>query len=162
MPSFGSFEHVSRSFQGFRSTPNGAALSKATFEPESTAVSLSPPTFTAPHLSQLRIMSFPAMELDVLESVRRNRVEQKIAGISQQNQELLKAANAIHKRYEAKVSTALKDFRREITELEQQFSMRRVDEALHSALVPASSPLSTPAAGTLKSKQNGFRSRPSR
>jgi hypothetical protein len=163
MPSFGSVEHASCSFEGYRSSPNGGALSKSIFEPESTVVSLSPPIFTAPHLSQLHVsMIFPPMDLDVLESIRHNRVEQKIAGISQQNQELLKAASAIHKRYEAKVSTALKDFRREITELEQQFSMRRVDEALHSSLVPAPSPLSTPAAGTLKSKQNGFRSKPSR
>ena len=93
--------------------------------------------------------------VDILQSVQQNRVEQKIAGISRQNQELLKAASAIHMRYEAKVTTALKDFRREIAELEQDFSMRRLDEAIHSSL-----PLSTPAAGTLKSNQKGFKSRP--
>jgi hypothetical protein len=98
--------------------------------------------------------------VEILSSIQQNRVEQKIAGISRQNQELLKAASAIHMRYEAKVTTALKDFRREIAELEQDFSMRRLDEAIHSSLVPAISPLSTPAAGTLKSNQKGFKSRP--
>jgi hypothetical protein len=105
-----------------------------------------------------------AMELELLQtmgSIRHQGAEQAISGVSQQNLELLKAAGAIHKRYEAKVTTALKEFRREITELEQQFSMRRVQEALdESAASVSPQPLSLPAAGTLKSKHRGFKSRP--
>jgi len=141
----GTLERFASSFQGEESTPDapGSTRIHAMFASEKGALSLSPkflpPTFA-----------------DVLESIRHNRVEQTIAGISQQNQEMVKAASAIQKRYEAKVTTALKEFHREITELEQQISMRRVNEALDSCFVPTQSPLSIPAAGTLKSKQKGF------
>jgi hypothetical protein len=90
-------------------------------------------------------------------------VQQTIIGISQQNKELLNAAGAIHMRYESRVTSALKEFRREITELEHQFSIRRVDEAITSSVGPAitsPSPISIAAAGTLKSKQKGFLSKP--
>jgi Ribonuclease G/E len=101
------------------------------------------------------------MDLNVLEKIRHNRMEDTITGITVQNQELLSAASAIHKRYEAKVTSALNEFRREITELERQFSIRRLDDALQlNSLVPGQPAISLPAAGTLKSKPKGFKSRP--
>jgi hypothetical protein len=141
----GTLERFASSFQAEESTPNasGSTSIHAMFTPAKGALSLSP-------------KFLPPTFVDVLESIRYNRVEQTIAGISQQNQEMVKAASAIQKRYEAKVTTALKEFHREITELEQQISMRRVNEALDSCFVPTQSPLSIPAAGTLKSKQKGL------
>jgi hypothetical protein len=153
-------------------TPIATGHTQASFESANTAISLSPP-FEARHSSELQVetmsQQIAAVQLELLQTMREEILqagsfhhqgaEQAIAGVSQQNQELLKAASAIHKRYEAKLSAALKEFRREITELEQQFSMRRVQEALGFSAVPVQ-PLSLPAAGTLKSKQKGFKSRP--
>ena len=161
----------SESFRGDMFTPIVTGHHKASFETiesANMAISLSPP-FEESHLTQREKFEtiskrISAMELELLQtmgSIRHQGAEQAISGVSQQNLELLKAAGAIHKRYEAKVTTALKEFRREITELEQQFSMRRVQEALdESAASVSPQPLSLPAAGTLKSKHRGFKSRP--
>ena len=149
-------------FHNDRPSHLGLGYSKGIFEPENATVSLSPPTNVVLRSLHVGTMSqtLSTMDLNVLENIRHNRMEDTITGITVQNQELLSAASAIHKRYEAKVTSALKEFRREITELERQFSIRRLDDALLNSLVPGQPAISLPAAGTLKSKQKGFKSRP--
>jgi hypothetical protein len=134
--------------------------SESFFESSNVVVLPSPPSSIASSVD-MTSQSYSATELSLLDSVRNHGMQ--IVGISQRNKELLHAASAIHMRYETKVTSALKEFRREITELERQFSMRRIDEATFSSSVPALSspaPISTPAAGTLKSKQNRLKKRP--
>jgi TPR repeat protein len=160
---FSTQSQMSPVFHKDRPSHLGLGYSKGVFEPDYATVSLSPPTNAALRSLQVGTMSqsLSAMDLNVLENIRHNRMEDTITGITVQNQELLNAASAIHKRYEAKVTSALKEFRREITELERQFSIRRLDDALQlNSLVPVQPAISLPAAGTLKSKQKGFKSRP--
>jgi hypothetical protein len=139
------------------------------FETRNTAVSLSPPP-SASHLAHHELQvervsqNISALKLEVFAGTRHADLQHTVGGISQQNRELLEAATAIHKRYEAKVTAALREFRREITDLEHKFSLRRVDEAIYTSLVPlsipAAAPLSIPAAGTIQSKVKGIKSRP--
>jgi hypothetical protein len=158
---FGTQSQMSPIFHSDRPSHLGLRYSKGIFEPENPTVPLSPPTNVVVRSLPSDTMS---QSLSVPENIRQNRFEdKKITGITVQNQELLNAASAIHKRYEAKVTSALKDFRREITELERQFSIRRLDDALKSiSLVPAQpeTAISLPAAGTSKSNPKGSKSRP--
>lgn len=157
--------HVSLPFHHDHFDTTGTGNTQA--ESSNVVVLQSPRLSEATPLPELQVdvasQNCSSLELSLLDSIRNHGIQQTIDGISQQNKELLKAAGAIHKRYENKVNAALKEFRREISELEHQFSMRRVDEALATSLVPvmaSKSPLSIPAAGTLKSKQKGFKAKP--
>ncbi len=157
--------HVSLPFHNDHFDTTGTGSTQAVHEFSNVVVLQSPMLSEATLLPELQVdvASQNCLELSLLDSIRNHGIQQTIDGISQQNKELLKAAGAIHKRYENKVTAALKEFRREITELEHRFSMRRVDEALATSLVPvmaSKSPLSIPAAGTLKSKQKGYKAKP--
>jgi len=159
--------HVSLPFHNDHFDNTGTRNTQAVHESSNVVVLQSPLLSEATLLPELQVdvasQNCSSLELSLLGSIRNHGIQQTIDGISQQNKELLKAAGAIHKRYENKVTAALKEFRREITELEHQFSMRRVDEALATSLVPvmaSKSPLSIPAAGTLKSKQKGYKAKP--